>query len=246
MGNGMNKILPGLYVGSVRDSKDQEQLRLNNITHIIAIHDNARRGQGEEIEYLCILASDKPDQNLSQFFAQCNDFIHQARLQNGNVLIHCLAGVSRSVTIAVAYLMSVTSLNWKDGLKCVRGARAIANPNFGFQKQLQDFEGRRLREERKRLSIKFPNNVFRPEDEKEVRKLILVYESLQSSSQDLSGTSRSASASLNNSPSRKLLPSTSGSPEKGPFSNLAPGRSPVMKKRTLPTPHKNGKAAKTI
>ncbi|RWS30384.1 dual specificity protein phosphatase 22-B-like protein [Leptotrombidium deliense] len=54
--------------------------------------------------------------------------------------------VSRSVTIAVAYVMSVTSLNWKDALKCVRGARAIANPNLGFQKQLQDFEGRRLRE----------------------------------------------------------------------------------------------------
>ena len=38
------QILPGLYVGSVRDSKDQEQLRLNNITHIISIHDNPKRG----------------------------------------------------------------------------------------------------------------------------------------------------------------------------------------------------------
>ena len=43
--------------------------------------------------------------------------------------------------------MSVTSsLNWKDGLDCVRSVRSIANPNLGFRKQLQDFEGRRLRE----------------------------------------------------------------------------------------------------
>ena len=61
-------------------------------------------------------------------------------------LTHSLAGVSRSITILIAYLMSVTSLNWKDALKCVRAARAIANPNLGFQKQLQEFEGRCLRE----------------------------------------------------------------------------------------------------
>lgn len=57
-----------------------------------------------------------------------------------------LAGVSRSITILMAYLMSVTTLNWKEALKCVRVVRTIANPNLGFQRQLQEFEGRRLRE----------------------------------------------------------------------------------------------------
>lgn len=57
-----------------------------------------------------------------------------------------LAGMSRSVTVAVAYIMSVTSLNWKDALKVVRVGRAVANPNFGFQKQLQDFETFKLAE----------------------------------------------------------------------------------------------------
>ena len=42
--------------------------------------------------------------------------------------------------------MSVTTLNWKEALKCVRVVRTIANPNLGFQRQLQEFEGRRLRE----------------------------------------------------------------------------------------------------
>lgn len=47
MGNGMDKVLSGLYVGSVRDSKDVEQLRANNITHIISIHDNPKKGLQE-------------------------------------------------------------------------------------------------------------------------------------------------------------------------------------------------------
>lgn len=44
MGAGMDKILPGLYVGSIRDSKDLEQINKYNITHILSIHDDARDG----------------------------------------------------------------------------------------------------------------------------------------------------------------------------------------------------------
>lgn len=92
------------------------------------------------------MAADTPDQNLSQYFSVCNDFIHAARLRDGNVLIHCLAGMSRSVTVAVAYIMTCSNLNWKEALKVVRAGRAVANPNLGFQTQLQDFEMNRLAE----------------------------------------------------------------------------------------------------
>ena len=61
-------------------------------------------------------------------------------------LLHSLAGASRSVTIAVAYIMTVTSLNSKEALKAVRGARDVASPNDGFQKQLLEFESRKLNE----------------------------------------------------------------------------------------------------
>ena len=51
-----------------------------------------------------------------------------------------LAGASRSVTVVVAYLMTVTSFGWRESLLAVRSARQVANPNFGFQRQLQDFD----------------------------------------------------------------------------------------------------------
>lgn len=57
-----------------------------------------------------------------------------------------LAGMSRSVTVAVAYIMSTTNLSWKEALKVVRVGRSIANPNVGFQQQLKDFESSRLHE----------------------------------------------------------------------------------------------------
>jgi atypical dual specificity phosphatase len=61
-----------------------------------------------------------------------------------------LAGMSRSVTVAVAYIMSITNLSWKEALKVVRVGRSIANPNVGFQQQLKDFESSRLQDVSKR------------------------------------------------------------------------------------------------
>lgn len=56
---------------------------------------------------------------------------------------------SRSVILAAIYLMSCTSLDALstfNALKFVRGERtAVVNPNDGFLKQLQQFEGVRLK-----------------------------------------------------------------------------------------------------
>ncbi|XP_076030511.1 dual specificity protein phosphatase 22-like isoform X2 [Oratosquilla oratoria] len=176
MGNGMNKVLPGLYVGNFRDSKDPEQLKYHKITHILSIHDNARKLPcNRDKEYLCIIASDSPGQNLTQYFPICNDFIHTARLNGGAVLIHCLAGMSRSVTVAVVYVMCVTSLSWRDALKAVRGARNVANPNVGFLKQLQDYEHERLVDERRRLREKYHNLSLMEDDEDMAKQLLASY-----------------------------------------------------------------------
>ena len=51
-----------------------------------------------------------------------------------------LAGVSRSSTIVVAYVMSVTGLDYRSSLDAVRAARGCASPNFGFQRQLLAFQ----------------------------------------------------------------------------------------------------------
>ena len=39
----MMQVLPGLYVGNYQDSKDLAQLEQYGVTHIVAVHDNAKR-----------------------------------------------------------------------------------------------------------------------------------------------------------------------------------------------------------
>lgn len=40
----MNRILDGVFVGSIRDSRDKEQITKFNITHILTIHEDPREG----------------------------------------------------------------------------------------------------------------------------------------------------------------------------------------------------------
>lgn len=54
--------------------------------------------------------------------------------------MHCLAGVSRSVTITVAYLMSHMSLGLNDAFSLVRSRKSNVGPNFHFMEQLHAFE----------------------------------------------------------------------------------------------------------
>jgi protein-tyrosine phosphatase len=64
----------------------------------------------------------------------------EARSNEKGVLVHCLAGVSRSVTVTVAYLMYKLSLNMNDAFNMVRARKSNIAPNFQFMQQLHDFE----------------------------------------------------------------------------------------------------------
>ncbi|CAL8280173.1 unnamed protein product [Lota lota] len=169
MGNGLNKVLPDLYLGNFKDARDREQLARNNITHILSIHDSAAPIL-PEMTYLCISAADLPTQNLTQHFKQSIMFMHESRLKGEGCLVHCLAGVSRSVTLVVAYIMTVTGLGWQEALAAVKVARPCAGPNLGFQRQLQEFEATQAEEFRVWLLEEYKDNPFN--DSTDIRALL--------------------------------------------------------------------------
>lgn len=67
-------------------------------------------------------------------------FADQVKSQNGKVLVHCQAGVSRSATICIAYLMATRRLRMEEAYKYVKSRRRIVSPNFSFMGQLLTFE----------------------------------------------------------------------------------------------------------
>lgn len=136
----MDEILPGLFLGAIEDSQLIDSLRKNDIKYILSIHDFAEPGDINEITYKCIKIDDSQNADISQYFQECIEFIHNARINSQNILVHCFSGKSRSATICIAYIMFNIRLNFLDAFNCVRTRRRMVFPNFGFQKQLKDFE----------------------------------------------------------------------------------------------------------
>ncbi|KFO31645.1 Dual specificity protein phosphatase 9, partial [Fukomys damarensis] len=146
------QILPNLYLGSARDSANLESLAKLGIRYILNVTPNLPNlfEKNGDFHYKQIPISDHWSQNLSQFFPEAITFIDEALSQNCGVLVHCLAGVSRSVTVTVAYLMQKLHLSLNDAYDLVKRKKSNISPNFNFMGQLLDFE-RSLRLEERRM-----------------------------------------------------------------------------------------------
>jgi hypothetical protein len=90
------------------------------------------------IAYHRIVVQDSRYADLSRHFDAACDFIHAYRAKR--VLVHCQAGISRSATICIAYLMKHFGLFLDAAYMAVKGARKIICPNIGFMKQLIEYE----------------------------------------------------------------------------------------------------------
>lgn len=136
------EIVPGLFLGNASHSGDSRALQKYNIKYVLNVTPdlpNVFEGSGG-IQYLQIPITDHYSQDLAVHFPKAIQFIDEARSKGAAVLVHCLAGVSRSVTVTLAYLMHTKSLCLNDAFSLVRDRKPDVSPNFHFMEQLHSFE----------------------------------------------------------------------------------------------------------
>ncbi|TKS89697.1 Dual specificity phosphatase DUPD1 [Collichthys lucidus] len=138
----VNEVWPNLYIGDAATAQRKTLLADLGITHVVNAADGPRHidtGQhfykDTNIQYHGVEAPDCKDFDLSPFFTETADFIHGALSQKGKVLVHCARGISRSATLALAFLMIKERLTLVEALDAVRSHRNIL-PNVGFLNQL--------------------------------------------------------------------------------------------------------------
>lgn len=137
----VSPILPFLFLGNERDAQDLDLLLRLNIGYVVNVTTHLPLyHQTSGLRYKRLPATDNSKQNLRQYFEEVFEFIEEAYQSGQGVLVHCQAGVSRSATIVIAYLMKHTLMTMTDAYKYVRSRRPVVSPNLNFMGQLLEFE----------------------------------------------------------------------------------------------------------
>ncbi len=127
-----------LYLGS-QDCVDPEIIKNYKFTHILSVGIPLPEGNSDEqITSLYIPCLDMPETILTDLLLVSNEFIGTAKELKGKVLVHCNAGVSRSTTLVIGYLIVICGFSFDEAFDLVKSKRSCVRPNDGFLKQLKE------------------------------------------------------------------------------------------------------------
>ncbi|EGG19275.1 hypothetical protein DFA_02062 [Cavenderia fasciculata] len=135
------EVLPKLFIGSAAAAQSVTSLKDHNISHVLSISTNPPvYTRNEAFQCLSISIEDEEKRDISTFFDQCHQFIDSGRTKGG-ILIHCTAGVSRSATVVISYLMNLFFKPFMYCFQFLKSIRPCVQPNKGFVSQLLSYEG---------------------------------------------------------------------------------------------------------
>ncbi|XP_060107069.1 dual specificity protein phosphatase 2 [Heteronotia binoei] len=134
------EILPFLYLGSCYHSSNREVLESLGITAVLNVSSSCPNHFEGQFLYKSIPVEDNHMAEISVWFQEAISFIDSVKNSGGRVLVHCQAGISRSATICLAYLIQSRRVRLEEAFDFVKQRRGVISPNFGFMGQLLQFE----------------------------------------------------------------------------------------------------------
>lgn len=135
------QILPHLYLGCRKVAACLPSLRTSGITNVLNVTSSVpNKFAAAGLTYKQIAVEDSHDVNMIQHLPEAYSFIEKARVSGERVLVHCHAGMSRSVTVILAYLMKYYNHTLDSAYEHVKRIKSDISPNFSFMGQLVEYE----------------------------------------------------------------------------------------------------------
>jgi atypical dual specificity phosphatase len=125
---------------------------LNSITDVLSIGANPSpqggAGRVNGVTYHRLSITDSTTSSISKIADAACEIIDSSitspskkgGADNGKILVHCSAGISRSPMVAAAYLMKRKGMTLKSALGQIIRVRPQVSPNPGFLQQLKEME----------------------------------------------------------------------------------------------------------
>lgn len=126
-----------LFLGDIFDANNSTFLREKNITAIINVAADAKiMNESKNIRVYKYKLNDDHECDISKYFDEIMNIINNENI----VLVNCVAGISRSSTFVLVYLMRYHHLTLKDAFKFLRNKRSQICPNKKFMEYLLEEE----------------------------------------------------------------------------------------------------------
>jgi predicted protein tyrosine phosphatase len=134
-------IVPGeLYLTNFRGVGRKEELKSLGVKHIVCVNEQDNEFV-ESFNYFNIdTLEDQEDHDAMQHFTSVAQFTRSALASGGAVCFHCAAGISRSSTMIISYLMTSKKMSLLEAFERTYNARRVTWPNRTFMKQLIEYE----------------------------------------------------------------------------------------------------------
>lgn len=127
-----------VWLGSQDAAETLESLTKNNITCVLNVGFSEEAFPGQ-FKWKRISIYDVPEEKLEDRLPEMFQFIEECGAQQQNVIVHCNAGISRSASVVIAWLMWKKLWTFQQALFHVQQARPSIRPNAGFVEQLKKF-----------------------------------------------------------------------------------------------------------
>jgi len=143
-----DRELNWIYIGDKSDAKNLKQLVNKRIKYVMNVTPKKCDGgvsnyheRNTSFIYCRVSLQDNASEDLSLHYDKAWEFFKRAKIrEDGNILVHCNLGISRSVAMVTSYLMKFQRYSLEEALILVREARPQGRPNDGFMEQLHKLD----------------------------------------------------------------------------------------------------------
>jgi protein-tyrosine phosphatase len=141
----INQIDNLLWIGNASAAQNVDLLREKGIQNVLCVHPAPHGPEFDGIRRLIVPFGDLETENiLDSILEQCLTYIDSCITRGESVMVHCQAGVSRSGSIVVAYVMRSNDWHFDQALRYCTVKRPCIWPNPGFEKQLRHWHTRKF------------------------------------------------------------------------------------------------------
>ncbi len=136
----LHEIFPRVFLGSHSAARMPHVLLALSVSHTLTVACGLDVVLPNHVKHEVIQLEDKPTEDILAVLPRAVDFIHVAVSNGGTVYVHCMAGVSRSASVVIAYAMAKECMSFREAFEHVKAIRPVVDPNPGFVAQLVAFE----------------------------------------------------------------------------------------------------------